>query len=104
MKTLTKLKNFKVKAKRGFSALRLLPTIGITLLVGGLIVSYGAEVTTDVRDDQGVNETAYHVGNFTLGGLNNLGKKLPSLATISIAGVIIAVLIGAFAFAYGRGR
>jgi ABC-type Na+ efflux pump permease subunit len=93
-----------VKAKRGFSALKLLPSIGITLIVGGLIVSYGAEINTDLKGEYSEDSTVYGIVNNSNLGLSNLGKKIPSLATIVIAGLIIAVLIGAFAFAYGRRR
>jgi ABC-type glucose/galactose transport system permease subunit len=104
METLQKVKNFRVKAKRGFAALRLLPTVAIALVVGGLVISYGADISSDIAADQTSGSTEKAVSDNVTDAMNNLGKKLPSLATISAAGIIIAVLIGAFAFAYGKGR
>lgn len=107
-----------------FTLKDLLP-LGLTFVVTGIVLAYGLNITADIQDDLGAencpsthtsyNETAnqcynssnHHVDvtahqfNATsdvLSSVSNLTEKIPTLATVTIAAVIIGVLITAFAF------
>lgn len=88
--------------------------IGMTLVVLGIGLAYGADITSDVQSDQvtgtyhcGLNATngtggtllydscgaSYNVTNNSLLGLNKLSLKLPTIVGVMVAAVIIGVLI-----------
>ena len=73
--------------------IRDLLAIGMTLVVLVIGISYGIDVTADVKDDFTANTAEY---NSTVDGITALAKipsKLPTLATIVMAAVIIGVLL-----------
>jgi len=66
--------------------------IAMIFVVTGIGVGYGLSVLVDVRDD--LNDTTAQLAlNNTIDGVDNFPEKLPLLATILIAALIIGVLI-----------
>lgn len=97
--------------------------VGLTLVVLGIGVSYGLEVMGDVRDDtctHGVDATTGQCTNSTGGtggeeetaswnatddamtGVSKLPSKLPLIATVVIAAIVIGVLVRYLAMQYSR--
>ena len=66
--------------------------IAMIFVVTGIGVGYGLSVLVDVRDDL-TDATAQTALNNTIDGVDNFPEKLPLLATILIAALIIGVLI-----------
>ena len=83
--------------KKGFGINDLVP-IGVAFVLIVLVLAFGASIVADVEADQTTGSTAENVSNEGLGALSKMGQKLPTLATVVIAGVIIGVLIAAFAY------
>ncbi len=91
-----------------------LMAFGIGLAVLGLILAFTTQINEEIEDDfltgaAGCNSTdtsscgdEVKVTANTTDGLLNVAKKLPTLATIGVAVVIIGLLIGGFARFGGR--
>jgi len=106
-------------------------SVGLTLVVVGLVLAFGSQINGEVRDDIGTSSCSARSDGFTAyndtselcsnsshtvtpgtaqfnatadtaGAMTNLTAKIPTLATVLIAAIIIGVLISAFAF--GRMR
>jgi len=94
-----KMKNFFGMNKKGQNLTGILGSllgISITLVVVGLVVAYGAQITGDVKGDMTVNSAEYNATASSLEGIGNLADKQPTLATIAVAVVIILLLIAGF--------
>ena len=113
----TKRKVTKRRKKRGqvgmSGAIGGLVAVVLAIVVVGLMAGFTQEITSDVRTDfytgQGcqANETHncdydYNASTFTQQGVDNVSKKIPTVGTIAVAAVLIALLVGAFAFALSR--
>ena len=72
--------------------------VGISLVVIGLIFTYGTDIVVDVRDDFGTTTQEYNTANDTVNALGEIPDKLPTIAVILAVSVIIFVLLRAFAF------
>lgn len=77
-----------------------LVTVGISLVVIGLIFTYGTDIVVDVRDDFTSGTDEYTAANKTVEALGEIPAKLPTIAVIIAVSVIIFVLLRAF----GRSR
>ena len=67
--------------------------VGFTLVVLGIGLAYGLQVMSDVEDDMtsgSVEQMA--VANATL-GVAKIPEKLPTIATVIVAAVIIGILV-----------
>jgi len=73
-------------------------SIGLVFVVTGITLAFGLDITSDVQADMTVNSAEYNATANTILGVSNLTAKLPTLATVVIAAVIIGVLVSAFAF------
>ncbi len=76
----------------------------LALVVIGFLNSMGATVLSNTRDLQTANGYAYNITTQALEGQETIGTYQPTLATVGIFAVIIAVLMGAVAMFGGRGR
>jgi len=72
--------------------------VGITLVVVGLIFTYGTDITVDVRNDFTAGTDEYNAANKTVEAMGKIPEKLPTIAVIIAVSVIIFVLLRAFAF------
>ena len=86
-----------MKGKKGMGLNDLVP-IGVAFVLIVLVLTFGASIVGDVERDMVTNSTAENVTNEGLGALSKMGQKLPTLATVVIAGVIVGILMAAFAF------
>lgn len=75
-----------------------LAPLAIGLVVGGLVLTYGADIATDVNNDYAAGTAAANTSRDTLGGMTSLASKLPSVGTIAAAAIIVGLLVSAFAF------
>jgi len=80
-----------------FTLKDLLP-IGLTFVVTGIVLAYGLDIVSDVGDDFTPATYEANATADTLKGVANLAEKIPTLATVAVAAIIIGVLISAFSF------
>lgn len=84
--------------RRSEVSLNQLVGVGISLVVIGLIFTYGTDITVDVRDDFTAGTDEYNAANKTVEAMAEIPAKLPTIAVIIAVSVIIFVLLRAFAF------
>lgn len=87
-----------MEAKLNFNDLL---TIGLTLGVTAIGMSYVADVIADVQSGQASTTKAYNISRDGLSGVGTLAGKLPTIATVLAAAIIIGVLINNFMFNRG---
>ena len=88
--------------------------IGFTLLVLGIGIAYGLDVMDDVQSDMvtnvnGCNATArtdcptsYNATNSAIEGVSKIPEKLPTIATVVVASVIIGILVTSVSYTHLR--
>lgn len=81
--------------KRGYQLRDLMP-IALIFVVATIATSIGADVVTDVRDDQTANSYARNISTAGLDGLWELGSWYPTLALVVAAAIVIGVLVYSF--------
>tara|TARA_R100001530_G_scaffold135821_1_gene114075 strand:- start:57 stop:365 length:309 start_codon:yes stop_codon:yes gene_type:complete len=79
--------------------------IGFTLVVLGIGLAYGLQIMSDVRNDEitgaaGCNSTdtsscsnAFNAISNATTGVSKIPEKLPTIATVVVASVIIGILV-----------
>jgi len=67
--------------------------IGLTLVVLGIGLAYGLEVMSDVRDDMTADTAEYNATQDAITGVGKIPDKMPTIATVIVAAVIIGILI-----------
>jgi Na+-transporting methylmalonyl-CoA/oxaloacetate decarboxylase gamma subunit len=67
--------------------------IGFTLIVLGIGLAYGLQVIGDVQADFQASSVEYNATADTLTAVSNVTSKLPTIATIVVAAVIIGILV-----------
>ena len=67
--------------------------IGFTLIVLGIGLAYGLQVIGDVQADFDTSSVEYNATADTLTAVSNVTSKLPTIATIVVAAVIIGILV-----------
>ena len=70
----------------------LLP-IGLTFVVTGIGIAYGLNVMGDVKDDMTTNSAEYNATNDAITGVAKIPKKMPLIATVVVAALIISILV-----------
>jgi len=75
-----------------FDIQELLP-IGMTLVVLGIGLSYGLSVMSDVQSGMTENSSAYNASGDALRGVSKIPEKLPLIATVIVAVIIIGLLV-----------
>jgi len=83
------------KAKFGINELL---SIGLTLVVLGIGLSYGLEVMGDVQDDMTASSVEYNATQSALEGVAKIPEKMPTIATVIVAAVIIGILVTYLSF------
>ena len=83
--------------------LAMLITAGLTLVIIGVILSVGAEITDDVGNDMEENSTAWTAARNSTLAISSLAEWQGTIATVIAAVVIIGLLLAGFgAFLYFR--
>ncbi len=67
--------------------------IGFTLVVLGIGLAYGLQVMGDVQDDMTSNSHEYNATENAIQGVAKIPEKLPTIATVIVAAVIIGILV-----------
>ena len=67
--------------------------IGLTLVVLGIGLAYGLEVMGDIKADMTVNGSAYNATGEAIEGVSKIPNKMPTIATVIVAAVIIGILV-----------
>jgi len=67
--------------------------VGFTLIVLGIGLAYGLQVIGDVQADMDSGSAEYNATGDTLTAVSNVTAKLPTIATIVVAAVIIGILV-----------
>lgn len=76
-----------------FNITDLLP-IGLTFVVLGIGLAYGLNVMGDVRDDfTDTTSAEYNATGDAIDGVAKLPEKMPLIATVVVAAVIIGILV-----------
>jgi hypothetical protein len=92
----------KLSYRKGVSFSQL-STVALLFVLVGIILAIGAYVLAQVNTTAGFASTtiqAAAIGNATA-GIGQLAQWMPIIAIVIAAGVVIAVLVGAFAFRRG---
>lgn len=80
-----------------------LPGVIALLVVGALVATFAGDIVSDINADQTANSAAANISSNGLTGVLNLSAQFGNIGTVIGAGLIIGILIAAFAFA-GRLR
>jgi len=81
--------------------LALLISAGLVLVILGIVLSIGAQITQDVRDDMDSSSTAYSAANNATVAIGELAEWQSTISTVIAAVVIIGLLMSGFgAFLY----
>lgn len=67
--------------------------IGLTFVIFGISIAYGLNVLGDVRDDMPTGSPEQNATNYTISGVSKLPEKLPMIATVIVAVIIIGILV-----------
>lgn len=67
--------------------------IGMTLVVLGIGLAYGLQVMSDVKGDMTANSAEYNATGSAIEGVAKIPEKLPTIATVIVAAVILGILI-----------
>ena len=66
--------------------------IGFTFVVLGIGIAYGLDVMADVGSDQDTRNASVAI-NQSIDGVGKITEKLPTIATVIVASVIIGILV-----------
>jgi hypothetical protein len=70
--------------------------VAVTFVALGVLITFGLNVQTDVRDDFTSGTYEYNASTSAIQANSNVASKLPILGTIVIAAIVVGVLIKAF--------
>lgn len=83
-------------------------SIAMIFVVLGIALAYAAgvqaDVQTDIVADHGAGSVAANVSAQSLENTSTLSDKSGTLITVSVAGIIMLILVGAFFFIFTRRR
>lgn len=95
-----------------------LGAVALALVVGGILIAFGLQILGDIQDDMitntaacGLNSTGgtggtllysgcgadYNASGEAITATGNIAEKIPLIATIVVAVLIIGLLVGGFA-------
>jgi len=67
--------------------------IGLTFVVLGIGLTYGLDVIIDVRDDFTSGTSEYNASDQSVDAIGEITDKLPTIATVIVAAIIIGILV-----------
>lgn len=73
-----------------------LRAVAIVFVVTGLVIAFGLQVLGDVKSDMTAGTAEYNATDDTLTGVSKFSAKLPLIATVVVAVVIIGLLFMLF--------
>ena len=75
-----------------FDIRQLLP-IGMTIVVFGIGIAFGLQVTGDIRDDMTAGSAEENATNLTITAVSKFPEKLGIIVTAIIAAILIGILV-----------
>lgn len=75
--------------------------IGLTFVVLGIGLTYGLNVMGDVRSDMTSNTAEYNASTDAIEGVAKIPEKMPLIATVVVAAIIIGILVRYLMIRYG---
>ena len=67
--------------------------IGLTFVVLGIGIAYGLNVMSDVKGDFTTNTAEYNATENAISGVAKIPEKMPLIATVVVAAIIIGILV-----------
>lgn len=67
--------------------------IAMTLVVTGIGVAYGLQILGDIKADMTVDSAEANATGDAITGVAKIPEKLPTIATVVVASVIIGILV-----------
>jgi len=67
--------------------------IAMTLVVLGIGIGYGLQVMGEIKDDMAVDSFEANATQSAIEGVAKIPEKLPTIATVIVASVIIGILV-----------
>jgi|TARA_R100000501_G_scaffold5970_1_gene13113 hypothetical protein len=67
--------------------------IALTLVVAGIGIAYGLNVMSDIKADFTPGTDEHIAINYSIVGVSKLPDKLPLIATVIVAAIIIGILV-----------
>jgi len=67
--------------------------IAMTLVVLGIGIGYGLQVMGEIKDDMATNSYEANATQSAIEGVAKIPEKLPTIATVIVASVIIGILV-----------
>lgn len=77
-------------------------SLALVIVVVGLIAAFGSDVTSDIQADFTTDSYEYNATQNALEGVSETTERLDTIAVVVVAGIIITVLVAAFAFVMRR--
>ena len=84
--------------KKGQLGINALPAIAIALVVAGITLAIGAQVTSETGTDMAANSAEKNATVDTVEGLGNIASKMPLIGVVAGAVVVLGLIIGGLAF------
>lgn len=87
------------KNKKGqMGALGVLPTVAITFVVAAIVLALGLSILSDTKGEFTASSLEANATEAGMEGLAKISDKLPLIGTVVAAVIVIALIVGAFAF------
>ncbi len=67
--------------------------IGITLVVVGVVLSFGAKINSSISDDFTDGSAEQNVVGNSTEGISTLAENLPLISTIVVAAIVVGIII-----------
>ncbi len=93
------MQNKKVLNKKGQVAE--MPAQVLTFVVATIIIAVGGLVLGGIRDTLTVNSSEFNSTSDGLLGITKFSEFLPTIAIVLVSAILIAIVVGAFAFFRG---
>jgi len=88
--------------KRAKLSIQDLIPVGLVLVVAGIILSFGAQVTSDVSEDFTANSWEDNISEASLEGQWNLANRMPTIGLVAAIVIVIGLLVSGFGYLMGR--
>ena len=92
-------KTMEMKVKENQAAITgvtALVSLAIVLVVYAIVTSFGAQVVGDINSDFTANSYEDNISTKALEGMDVTADKLPTVARITVAAIIISIILAAF--------
>jgi hypothetical protein len=74
-------------------------SVGLVLIVAGIVLAFGLQVTADIKSDMTTDSAEYNATGNVIDGVSKVTSKFPTIGLVVAAVIIIGLLISGFSFA-----